>query len=375
MTRPLRIATFIRKMHAAGTKNLVMEYYRHIDRHKVQFDFICDEDSNAVPEEEIKALGGRVYKIRSHKKLLGNMMDFYRLCKENNYDILHAYDNTANIFPCLVAKAAGVPVRISECLSMGNKGELKSYIKMGLKLFSKCFANYYVACGEECGRWMFGDKTFNKGKVTVFKTCINAEANAYNPKLRKEKRDELGLDDKIIYGFIGRYEPQKNPLFLLEVFNEITKIEENAVLVIIGYGGMRNKMHRQIAAYGLENKVFELGLREDIIPFYNAFDAFLLPSLYEGLPVVGFEAQSAGLPTFFSDTITKEAEVSPLAHYLSLKDTANVWAKVICETVEICIGKRKSGTEYVVKAGYDSCNEAKRLLDYYFQTINEQRIL
>lgn len=374
MIRPLRVAAFIRKMHAAGTKNLVMEYYRHIDHEKVQFDFICDEDSNAIPEEEIRALGGRVYKIRSHRKLFGNMMDFFRLCKENNYDILHAYDNTANIFPCLVAKIAGVPVRISECLSMGNKGELKTYIKIVLKLFSKCFANYYAACGEECGRWMFGNKVFDKGKVAVFKTCVNAKANDYNSELRKAKRDELGWDDKIIYGFIGRYELQKNPLFLLEIFNEIAKIEDNAVLVMIGYGSMKEKIYQQIAVWHLENKVFELGLREDIIPFYNAFDAFLLPSLYEGLPVVGFEAQSAGLPIFFSDAITKEADISHLVHYLSLKESAKVWAEIICEAVETNIDKRKSGMEYVVNAGYDSSNEAKRLLDYYFQAIEEQKI-
>lgn len=128
---------------------------------------------------------------------------------------------------------------------------------------------------------------------------IDANANAFNAKLREDTRKEFGWENKIVYGFIGRYVPQKNPLFLIDIFNEIAKKQENAILVMIGFGELENEMHDRIESYGVTDKVIDLGRRDDIKQFYNAFDAFLLPSLYEGMPVVGIEAQCSGLPIFF----------------------------------------------------------------------------
>lgn len=135
--------------------------------------------------------------------------------------------------------------------------------------------------------------------MNIFKTVIDANANSFNVKLREDTRKEFGWENKIVYGFIGRYVPQKNPLFLIDIFNEIVKQQENAILVMIGFGELVDEMHDRIECYGVTNKVVDLGRRDDIKQFYNAFDAFLLPSLYEGMPVVGIEAQCSGLPTFF----------------------------------------------------------------------------
>lgn len=142
-------------------------------------------------------------------------------------------------------------------------------------------------------------ETYDRGKVNIFKTVIDANANAFNAKLREDTRKEFGWENKIVYGFIGRYVPQKNPLFLIDIFNEIAKKQENAILVMIGFGELENEMHDRIESYGVTDKVIDLGRRDDIKQFYNAFDAFLLPSLYEGMPVVGIEAQCSGLPIFF----------------------------------------------------------------------------
>lgn len=156
-----------------------------------------------------------------------------------------------------------------------------------------------MANSIDCGIWQFGKKTYDKGEVSIFKTVINADTNAFDDKLRESTRKKFGWENKVIYGFIGRYVPQKNPLFLIDIFNEITKKQENATLVMIGFGELENEMHDRIQSYGITDRVMNLGRRDDINQFYNAFDTFLLPSLYEGMPVVGIEAQCAGLPIFF----------------------------------------------------------------------------
>ena len=236
MTGLVRIAVIMGKMDSGGKKNLVMEYFRHIDRSKVQFDFICDSDSQAIPEEEIKALGGRVYLIEPYQNILGNMKDLWKICRENRYQVMHAYNSTMNLFPMLVAWAARIPVRISESLSMAHAEDKKTVLKKLLKPFSKCFVNYYMACGEDCGRWQFGDRLFDAGKVAVFKTAINTQFNSFNPELREQTRKQYGWENKIVIGHIGRFTAQKNSVHLIEIFSAIAKKEPRAVLCLIGDG-------------------------------------------------------------------------------------------------------------------------------------------
>lgn len=367
----IRIAIIGGKVHSGGKKNLIMEYYRHIDRTKIQFDFICDADSNSIPEEEIKELGGKVYKITPYQNIIGNMRDMYHLFKENRYDAVHAWNSMMNLFPMVVAKMAGIRVRISESLSMAGKGEKKTYLKYALRPFSRICANYYMSCGVDCGVFQFGQKAYDKGKIAVFKTVINADDNTYNPALRTETREKYGWTDNVVYGFIGRYMPQKNPLFIIDIFNEIHKRQANARLILIGFGGLEVEMMKRVAEYGIESSVENLGRREDIKPFYNAFDAFLLPSLYEGLPVVGLESQSCGLPIFFSTEITSEAAVCDLAHYEQLSAPASKWAENIIPIVQKNIPVRKSYCEDIINAGFDSHSESKRLMETYYNAINE----
>ena len=227
-----------------------------------------------------------------------------------------------------------------------------------------------MANSIDCGIWQFGKKTYDKGRVSIFKTVIDADANAFNAKLREDTRKKFGWENKVVYGFIGRYVPQKNPLFLIDIFNEIAKKQENAILVMIGFGELENEMHDKIQNYGIINRVIDLGRRDDIKQFYNAFDAFLLPSLYEGMPVVGIEAQCAGLPIFFSKNITEETTASELAHYIGLEESSDIWADKIVEVINDYMPKRRSYVVEVKKNGFDSSNEALRMQDFYFAKIN-----
>lgn len=361
----IRVASIIGKMDSGGKKNLVMEYYRHIDRSQIQFDFICDSDSQAIPEEEIKKLGGRVYKIPPYQHIFANIREMKRICKDNQYPIMHAWNSTMNLFPMWVAKSVGIPVRISESLSMGHAGDWKTVLKKMLRPMSKWFANYYMSCGEDCGRWQFGDKLFNEGKVDVFKTVINTEFNAYDPEIRSKTRKEYGWEDKIVVGHIGRFTVQKNSIHMIEIFAAVAKKEPKAMLCLIGDGELKNDMMKKIDELGIKEQVAYLGRREDIQQFYNAMDCFILPSLYEGLPVVGLEAESCGLPMFFSAEVSSEANACDLGHYISLSERTDVWADEILKACRENMPCRRSRAQDVAAAGFDSASEAMRLQKYY----------
>lgn len=364
-----RIAIIAGVLHSGGKRNLIMEYYRHMDRTKIQYDFICDSDSNGIPKEEIESLGGRVYIVSPYKKILPHLLDTYKILKENKYQAMHAFDNTLNVFPLFLGWLTGVRVRISESISKGDKNEKKTLLKYALRPFSRCFANYFMANSIDCGIWQFGQNAYKKGDISIFKTVINADENAFDPILREKTRKQFNWEDKVVYGFIGRYVDQKNPLFLIDIFYELLKKQNNSVLVMIGFGELKNDIERKIQKYGIQDDVVDLGRRDDIKQFYNAFDAFLLPSLYEGMPVVGIEAQCAGLPVFFSKNITEETTASELANYIGLDEQPERWADKIIRIVNDNLSNRRSYTEEIKESGFDSLNEALRMQKYYLERI------
>lgn len=284
---------------------------------------------------------------------------------------MHAYNSTMNLFPLFIAKISGIPVRISESLSMAHAEDKKTVLKQMLRPFSRWFANYYMSCGEDCGRWQFGEQLFREGKVDVFKTVINTELNGYDIDVRNETRREYGWEDRIVIGHIGRFTIQKNSIRMIEIFAAILKIEPKALLCLIGDGELREEMLAKIKMLGIEKQVHYLGRREDIQKFYNAMDAFLLPSLYEGLPVVGLEAESCGLPVFYSTEVTEEVNVCELGHFISLKKTEEEWAVEILKCTNENIPIRRSYAKEVEQAGFDSTFEAFRMQNYYLNAVDK----
>lgn len=254
---------------------------------------------------------------------------------------------------------------------MANKREIKTAIKLVLRRFAKLFATHYMSCGEDCGRWQFGDALFDAGRVDVFKTAIDSRKNAYDSALRAKMRAELGIaDDELLAGFIGRFAAQKNPLFLMEVAKELVELNPKAKLLLVGDGDFRGQMLSFVDENGFFDRVIYLGRREDIVGYYQAMDCFLLPSLYEGLPVVGLEAQCAGVDVFFSSEVTHEAAFCELGHFLPLASGAKGWVEEI-NTAWSERKERRSHTEECIFAGFDSHEEARRLQDYYARALAE----
>lgn len=365
-----RIAVIVGKMHSGGKKNLIMEYYRNIDRSKFQFDFICDKDSNAIPHEEIEELGGKVYLVTPYENIFKNIIDIYKICKKNKYDIIHAYNGTMNIFSLFAGWCAGIKIRINESISMGHKAEKKTKIKKLLRPFSRLFSTHYMANGEACGRWQFGNSFYEKGKIQVFKTVISCDNNKFDNDLRVKTRQELGIQEELLIGHIGRLTAQKNTLFLIDIFCEILKKNPSSKFLIIGDGDLRVEMEEKINRLQIQDSVIYLGRREDIQQFYNAMDAFVLPSLYEGLPVVGVEAETCGLPTFFSTEIPKESSpCDELGHFISLNKSATYWADEILKATLKNMPCRKDYSYEVKCKGFDSRMEGSKLGIYYSELL------
>lgn len=371
--KPIRIAQIIGKWVGGGVEAVVMNYYRHIDRTKVQFDFICDSDSTNIPYDEIKELGGKVILIPPYQKVFKYHTELKKVLKEGNYTIVHSHINTLSVFSLWAASSAKVPVRIAHSHStiVNNKREWKRNImKNVLKHFSKVFATEYYACSVAAAISQFGEKTYNQSKVTIINNAIDLDKFKYNEKLRKEKRKELNIKNStLVIGHIGRFVETKNHEFLLDIFDEVHKQNKDSLLLLAGQGPLMNEIKDKVNDLNLNDFVKFLGQRNDANELYQVFDVFCLPSLYEGLPVVGVEAQAAGLLCILSDNMTKEVKVLDSTVFMSLQNTAKEWADKILELYENY--KRINTSDEISKNGFNIKEEAKKL-EYKYIDLNKK---
>lgn len=362
---PVRVAQIIGKWVGGGVEAVVMNYYRNIDHQKIQFDFICDDDSTNIPYDEIEKMGGKVILIPPYQKIFKYHKELKRVLKEGKYQIVHSHINTLSVFSLFAAKCAKVPVRIAHSHSTTNKKEKnKNFIKQILRPFSKLFATDYMCCSELAGRWLFGDKEYDKGNVYLLNNAIDLDKFRYDEKIRKEKRKELNIEDStLVIGHVGRFVEQKNHRFLIDIFNEVHKQHENSILLLAGQGPLMEEIKNKVKLLNLENNVKFLGQRKDINELYQAFDVFCLPSLYEGLPVVGVEAQATGLLCIFSNDMTKETRVLETTEFLSLEQNKKIWANAILLNNKKF--KRQDTTKEIEKNRFNIKVEANKLNDYY----------
>ena len=348
------------KMEKGGVEAVVMNYYRHMDRSKFQYDFIVDNDSACPQEKEILSLGGRVIRIAPDQSILANMSDLKKLFKENRYSVVHAHLTTMSVFSLAVAKSCGVPVRICHGHNTACKGEMKkNLLKYMLRPFSRTFATHYFACSRYAGKWLFGKNIETSAHYKVISNAVDADKFRFSEEIRREERKELGVEDKLVIGHIGRFAYQKNHAFLIDILQEVLRKSSNAVLLLVGEGSLVNEVKQKVQRMELDAAVRFLGVREDVDRLYQAFDVFCLPSRYEGLPVVGVEAQISGVPCVFSSAMTEETAFTDSVTFVNLAQSAEQWAQIILE----CAVKDRNKVQ---NAGtFEISDQAKELGRFY----------
>jgi glycosyltransferase involved in cell wall biosynthesis len=341
----------------------------------MQFDFIVNKSKKGDYDEEILSMGGRIYKSPglSPTKYIQYMRFVQDILKsDSSIKVLHAHNEAMGLYAIKGAEKFGLPTRIAHAHNTEIIRDYKYPLKMVCKTFLPYAATDYWACGNASGVYYFGKERWDKyGKV--IHNAIELDKFGYQESVRIRLRRRYGLENAFVIGHVGRFNIQKNHCRLLEIFAAVASHESNARLVLIGVGELTNICKEKAKALGIDDKVFFLGLRTDVNEWYQAFDLFLMPSLFEGLPVVSIEAQASGLPCVFSDNVTDEAVLLPLSCRLSLKMSNEEWAQVIL-ALSMKKRNRKAGADVVSNRGYNINLEANNLQTQYFK-MSERKLL
>jgi Glycosyltransferase len=351
-------------MNRGGAETIVMNFYRNIDRTKIQFDFILHSKRKGAYDEEIRELGGRIFYVPRYslKSALNYMTVWNRFFREHpEYRVIHGHiRSTASIYLAIAKKYKLATIAHSHNTESGSG--LNAFVKDTLQRPLKSnWVDYLFACSESSGEWLFGSK--NMPRVSILKNAIDANRFAYNEIIRIKTRKELGLDQNSIIGHVGRFDEQKNHKFLIDIFNVIHKQNRNAVLLLVGAGHLEPQIKDKVKKLGLESNVRFMGVRSDIPELLQAMDIFVFPSHYEGLPVAIIEAQAAGLMCVLSDAITTEVKITDLVTFISLSESAEQWAEKILAYQENVA--RENTYANIVNAGYDVKSTANWLQEFY----------
>ncbi len=375
----IRVLQVFTIMNRGGAESMIMNYYRKLDRKKVQFDFLVHRKEKAAFDDEIEALGGKIHRFDPispffPKKYYNELRAFFK--EHSEYSIIHSHLNTFSPFPLKIAREFNIPCRIAHAHIAIDKVNLSSFlsqkeslketfkkvIKLQLKKRVKKDATHLFSCGEKAGEWLFGDTSF-----TTMNNAIDTEKFKYDELTSTTYKKKFNLQNEIVIGHIGRFVSQKNHSFLLQIFAALLKRKANYTLVLIGDGPLRESLENEAKNLKIVDKVHFLGVRTDIPQLCQMMDLFVFPSFYEGLPVTLIEAQASSLKIFASDSITNEVHLTDNIQFLSINKTADEWAKKITELDSI---EKIDQTEKIVKANYDIVSNTLQIQDFYTQQVN-----
>lgn len=350
---------------SSGVMSVIMNYYRNINRNEVQFDFLYFKNIENTYKKEIEDLGGKVFLIskpsfsRSFKNELENFFKDYG-CK---YAALHNHQVAINFLFSSIAKKHGIDnIIVHSHTTMYSDKKISAIRNRILCIGLKKRATHYFACSKAAGEFLYGRKSLNDDNVIVVNNAVDCQKFRFNQSIRDNIRRNLGLQNHIVIGHVGRFNEQKNHMFLIEIFEALKKKEKKAKLVLVGEGPLLNQVKEKANKLNISDDVIFLGKRNDVPDLLQAMDIFLLPSLFEGLPVVGVEAQVSGLPIVMSDNITEEIGLLNYK-FISLNESAEGWANKIHEVQNNT--NRESAADILINYGFDISIEAKKLEKLY----------
>ena len=368
--KPIKILQIFTVLNKGGAETNLMSYYRNMERSQFQIDFLVHRESGFFEDEILKA-GSKIYrlpqilpwKLKEYKKAVKVFFD-----EHQDYDIVHGQCSELGVFIYEEAKRRNIPVIIAHAHNARMDRDIKLLFRWRWKNRMRKSINQYFTCGKEAAENLFGKKLALQSYQ--MNNAIEVENFKFNQEIRTQKRKELNAEETINLVNIGRFNTQKNQLFLLEVFSELIKLNQNYRLFLVGQGELEPQLKAKTAQLKLEEKVVFLGLRNDVPELLQAMDVFLFPSLHEGFSVAFVEAQSTGIKCVISDGVPKESVLVPEnTEIISLKKSPKIWANKI---LKLDTGNRREVSETIINAGYDIKENAKKLEEKYIQLLNKQ---
>ncbi len=355
-----RVLVYGMTNNMGGIESYLMNYFRRFDRTRIMFDFITDYPEMAYADEA-KCLGSHIYYIPPRRQgLLKHMAAFRRVAREGSYATVYYNLLSASGVFSLLGLIGMNTVKIVH--SHNNSVENMRNHRLCRPLLN-ALTTYRLACSEQAGAFMFGEAYLRKKKIWVIKNAIDCERFQYDPNKRQAVRKALELDNRLIIGHVGRPCYQKNTLFLIDVFEQILQREPRAMLLLVGEGEDRAAVEEKIRTHGLDDHTMLLGMRDDIPDLMQAMDVFLLPSRFEGFPVVGIEAQASGLPCVFADTIVRTINITGHVKFIGLDQPAIQWANLIIEYSANFY--RENICTTIKQAGFDITQQSKKLGTFF----------
>lgn len=364
MPKPIRILEIVNVMDRAGLETMLMNHYRHMDRDLVQLDFLAHRPVAGAYDEEIREMGGRVF--RAPRLYPQNCLAYRRFMRaffaEHEYPVVHSHIDAMSAFPLAMARSNRVTVRVAHSHSDSVDRDIKYPIKEIARKRLPGIATHYWACSEAAGVFLFGRQ--NRDKLHIVKNAIDLSGFAFDPAARASARAELGVTgDQLVIGHVGRFGAVKNQAFLVDVLAACASLGEDVVLVFVGDGELRGKVEQKAASSGLSGRVRFLGLRDDVARLMQGFDVLAFPSLHEGIPLTLIEAQASGLPVLASDKVSAEALVLPNCAQMALSEPAEAWAAKASGMARA--GRAEGCIDALAVAGYEINQSAKALQETY----------
>lgn len=364
MSNPIRILEVVNVMDRAGLETMLMNHYRHMDRDLVQLDFLTHRSAEGAYDEEIRDLGGRIF--RAPRLFPQNYFAYRRFMHaffaEHAFPVVHSHIDAMSAFPLALARSCKVPVRVAHSHNDSIDNDIKYPIKEIARKRLPDIATHYWACSEAAGTFLFGDD--KREKLHIVKNAIDLSNFAFDEMKRKSVRAELGaFNGQLVIGHVGRFSAVKNQSFLLDVLVALVARGENAMLVLVGDGELRRKVEGKTESAGLSSHVRFLGLRDDISQLVQGFDVLAFPSLHEGIPLALIEAQASGLPVLASDRVSAEALVLQSCAQMGLNDSPDAWAEKLRYLADQ--GRNNDGIKALTAAGYEICKSAEMLQESY----------
>lgn len=362
----IRVLHVFHGMDCGGAETMIMNLYRHIDRTKIQFDFLVHTTKKCYFDDEIQQLGGNIYtvpyyKITNEKQYKTSLDKFFKTHSE--IKIVHGHLGSCSHIYLQKAKKYGCYAIAHSHNTKPNVFSLKNCLYRLFTYKTRKIADFFFACSVAAAKYRFGEKIAHSDRCRVLKNAIDVNKFAYSDSYRSEIREKFNLGDKFVVGHVGRFNAQKNHTFLIDIFKAVHDKIPDSILMLVGVGNLMPIIKQKVDSLGLNESVVFAGLRSDVYRMMSAFDTFLFPSLYEGLGIVAIEAQTAGLHVVCSDTIPREVRVTNLVEFRSLNEPIEAWA----EAISRCLGPyvRLNMQQEIVNAGYDIRTTAKWLEVFY----------